>query len=297
MPTSEPRYELSPKESALAQTIISELQDWPDKILNSHKAAGHPIHKLVFVADLGFTVNNPGIEPVVSKVLEHRSAQGPLQVLMNINPNYGGTGEDQWAWALCDAPLLLYALVRFGLKDEPVVIKGIDHLVELQRKNGWPCAVSPEMGKFRGPGRKDDPCPYANLIMLQLLSVLSDRFNSPEAQLGAETALTLWENRTSQHPYMFYAGTDFCKLKAPLGWYDIVHVLDVLSRFPYLRDDPRLLDMWQIIQKKPITDDGYIPESIYQAWKDWDFGQKKTPSAYLTHVIRRIEKQLQNQTT
>jgi hypothetical protein len=30
------------------------------------------------------------------------------------------------------------------------------------------------------------------------------------------------------------------------------------------------------------TDERFIPESIWTAWKDWDFGQKKIPSRGLT---------------
>ncbi len=42
---------------------------------------------------------------------------------------------------------------------------------------------------------------------------------------------------------MFFMGTDFSKLKAPLVWYDLLHVLDVLSNYPNYRNDPRLLSM------------------------------------------------------
>ena len=55
--------------------------------------------------------------------------------------------------------------------------------------------------------------------------------------------LRLWEESTTQHPYMFFMGTDFRKLKVPLVWYDLLHVLDVLSSFPWLKKDGRLLDM------------------------------------------------------
>ncbi|NTW90442.1 MAG: hypothetical protein HGA35_00625 [Erysipelotrichaceae bacterium] len=48
--------------------------------------------------------------------------------------------------------------------------KAVTALMELVRENGWPCAVSKELGKFRGPGRKEDPCPFANLAMLKALS-------------------------------------------------------------------------------------------------------------------------------
>jgi hypothetical protein len=150
---------------------------------------------------------------------------------MNISPSYGGTGVDQWAWALCDAPLLLYALIQFGLGDDPRVHHALEHLAGLVRENGWPCAVSGELGKFRGPGRREDPCPFANLAMLKALA-LTAWHESEACESAVEAQLALWKKRRERHPYMFYMGTDFTKLKAPLVWYDLLHVLDVLSRFP-----------------------------------------------------------------
>ncbi len=115
----------------------------------------------------------------------------------------------------------------------------VRHLVALMRANGWPCAVSKELGRFRGPGRKEDPCPFANLAMLKMLSEIEDLRDSPACRFGVETLLGLWSESASQHPYMFYMGTDFRKLKVPFVWYDLMHVLDVLSRFPWVRGDAR----------------------------------------------------------
>ncbi len=120
-------------------------------------------------------------------ILENHSAEGPFQLTVNIPTHFGGTGQDQGAWALCDAPLLVYALAKFGLKDEPAVHAAVDHLVGLIRDNGWPCAVSKELGKFRGPGRKEDPCPFANLAMLKALSEIEELRDSPASHVGAET--------------------------------------------------------------------------------------------------------------
>jgi hypothetical protein len=104
---------------------------------------------------------------------------------MNIPAQYGGTGQEQRAWALCDAPLTVYALVKFGLGNRAAVKAAVDYLAGLLRDNGWPCAVSKELGKFRGPGRKDDPCPFANLAMLKALSEIDEWRDAP-ASMGAE---------------------------------------------------------------------------------------------------------------
>ncbi len=189
---------------------------------------------------------------------------------------------------LCDSPLTLYALVKFDLQDDSRIQTATEYLSGLVRENGWPCVVSKKVGSFRGPGKKGDPCPYANLVMLKVLAEFDEWQDSEAARQGVEAALTLWEERRERHPYLFYMGTDFSKLKAPLIWYDILHVTDVLTRFPWARSDKRLLEMVEVIQTKADTDGRYTPESIWMAWKGWDFGQKKEPSPWLTFLVWRM---------
>lgn len=168
----------------------------------------------------------------------------------------------------------------------------MNHLVELVRENGWPCAVSDELGKFRGPGRKDDPCPFANLGMLKMLAQFEQWKTKKEVHIGVECILDLWKRSNEVHPYMFYMGTDFRKIKAPYVWYDILHVLDILSQFDWLRNDPRLLEMVALIKSKANNEGKFIPESTWREWKDWDFGQKKEPSRWLTFLVMRILKRI-----
>jgi hypothetical protein len=270
------------------RNLVDELSGLPGTAISSHKSAGQPFHKLTFIADLGLTASDPGMEGIIRRILEHQSAEGPFQLPTNIPVHFGGTGQDQWAWALCDAPLIVYALAKFGLQDDPAVKSAINHLAGLVRDNGWPCAVSKELGKFRGPGRKGDPCPFANLAMLKALSVIKEWRNSPECHTGADTLLSLWSESSTQHPYIFYMGTDFRKLKVPFVWYDLLHVLDVLSRFEWLREDPRLIDMLGILKSKADEQGRFTLESVWTAWKDWEFGQKKQPSRWLTLTAWRI---------
>ncbi len=270
------------------QKLLSELGEWPGKVIASHKSASQPFHKLTFIADLGLNVNDPGVEKIVARILAQQSDEGPFQLPMNVAKHYGGTGEDQWAWALCDAPLSVYALAKFGLEDDPAVKTAVEFLVGLLRDNGWPCAVSKELGNFRGPGRKDDPCPFANLAMLKVLSEIEAFHDSPATHIGVETLLNLWSESETRHPYIFYMGTDFRKLKVPFVWYDLMHVLDILSRFHWLRDDKRLLDMLEILIGKADPQGCFTLESVWTAWKDWEFGQKKTPSRWLTLMAWRI---------
>ena len=92
--------------------LVDELSNWPGTVISSHKSAGQPFHKLTFIADLGLRAGDPGMDAIIDRILAHQSAQGPFALPMNIGTAHGGSGQDQWAWALCDAPLILYALLK-----------------------------------------------------------------------------------------------------------------------------------------------------------------------------------------
>ena len=271
-------------------SLIDELAEWPGVALKSHKKAGHLLHKLGFLADIGLRADHPGIEKVVRRISELRSAEGVYQILMNISPHYGGKGEDELVWMLCDAPLVTYAMAKFGLKNEQEVLDSLEHLTGLQKENGWPCAVTPDLGKFKGPGSRKAPCPYANLLMLKLLTQFPDKYDSPEVKTGVETLLSLWDLRKETKPFLFAMGTDFAKLKAPQVWYDVLHVTDVLTQFPWAIQDGRLQQMLDILRNKADEEGKYTAESMWMDWKKWEFGQKKAPSKWITLTALRILK-------
>ena len=270
------------------RALVAGLRGWPGAVVASHKSASQPFHRLTFLADLGLRVGDDGVSDIVAAVVREQAGDGPFRLPMNIPAHFGGTGADTWAWALCDAPLSVYALAAMGLRDDPAVRRAADHLVSLVRGNGWPCAVSKELGSFRGPGRKDDPCPFATLAMLKAVSRFDDLRDGDAARAGAEALLALWQDSRSRHPYQFYMGTDFRKLKAPFVWYDLLHVLDVLSRFPWLAGDARLDDMLAVLRDKADDEGRFTPESVWMPWKEWEFGQKKAPSRWVTLLAWRV---------
>jgi hypothetical protein len=285
----------------LVRGLVDELARWPGQVLSSHKSAGQLFHKLAFVGDLGLRASDAGVDTVVQRVMAHQSAEGPFQLPMNIGVAYGGTGQDIGAWALCDAPVIVYGLLMLGMDQDPSgtpapsryerglgVQRAVDYLAGLVRDNGWPCVVSKELGRWRGPGRKDDPCPYATLVMLKLLARVPRWRDSHAAQVGAASLLDLWEHSRERHPYVFYMGTDFRRLKAPFIWYDMLHVAEVLTQFTWLHGDPRLREMLHLLASKADAAGRYTPESVWKAWEAWDFGQKKQPSPWLTLLARRI---------
>jgi len=287
---------LAARQSMLAdpqvKSLVDEVTEWPGAALKRHNDAGHLLHKLAFLADLGFKASDPAMEPVVENIFARQSGEGAFQIIVNIPTHFGGNGEDDWQWMLCDAPLTLYALLKFGLGTDERVQTASNHIGSLARENGWPCAASKELGKFRGPGRKDDPCPYANLVSLKALAQSEKWRDSEACKTGAETILSLWEQRKARKPYLFGMGTDFAKLKAPLIWYGILHALDVLSQFSWLWGDPRLLEMAALVKAKADGQGRFIPESVWTAWKGWEFAQKKEPSRWITLIANRAFQRL-----
>jgi len=270
------------------QAYLNDISDFHSMLVSNHKNPELPIRKLIFLLDIGFDTDIPEMENAISQLMRHKDKNGIYQSLTNIPKHFGGTGTDIFGWCLCDAPLLLMALLKAKVDYRQHIKQGVDFLVALNQPQGFPCSVSEELGKFRGPGRKDDPCPYATLVMLNLLSDIDEYKNSDIAVNGVKRILDLWENSLERHPYMFYMGTDFRKLKAPAMWYDIVSVADCLGKYEYAKSDKRFLEMVGMIKAKQDENGLFTPESIYTKCKGWDFGQKKTISPYLSYLCIRL---------
>lgn len=277
-----------PQVQALTETINS----WPGYPLKRHNDAKHPLYAFSTLADFGLDLNDPGMESAAASLMTHQSEDGPYQVVVNIPKAFGGSGEDQWTWILCDSPTLLYSLLAFGLGDDPRVKKAVDYLAGLVEDNGYRCKADPILGKFKGPGRREHPCPIANVYALKALSLVPQHLDCPASRNATEALLHHWEIQGQQKYFLFGIGTDFRKIKYPFVWYDILHVLDVLSRFPFVHKDPRFLEMLDTLTSQADDNSLYTASSMYMAWKGWSFANKKEPSPWLTFLVNRINSRL-----
>ena len=268
------------------QGLLGELRAWPGRPLASHRSAEQLFHKLALAADLGLRRGDQGADEVSAQVMGSVSAEGPFGLPMRIEADHGGSGAEVLAWALCDAPVILRAFLVMGWGGDPRIERAIDYLASLTLERGYPCAVSASLGAWRGPGRRGDPCPYATLVMLELLLEAGGR--TALVLSASECLLRLWERSHEEHPYIFWMGNDFRKLKAPLIWYDLLHVLEALSKVKTLRGDPRFESMLDVLEAKRGGDGGFTPESVYRCWNAEDFGQKKRPSGYVTALAQGI---------
>ncbi len=273
------------------QAYLDDLNDFHRILITNHKNPDLPIHKLHFLLDMGFDDSIPQINAAFEQIKAHKDENGVYQSLTNIPKHYGGTGTDTFGWCLCDAPLLLSALIKGGCDYKTEIEPGVNYLVTLARENGFSCAASKEFGKFRGPGSKNELCPNATLQMLRLFSLIPELYDHSAVHGCIQGLLQLWTDSKTRHPYQFYMGTDFRKLKAPMIWYDIVSVTDCLSRFEQAKRDDRFQEMLALIRQKQDENGHFTPESIFLKYKGWDFGQKKKPSAYLTYLCTNILEQ------
>ena len=132
------------------------------------------------------------------------------------------------------------------------------------------------------------------MYALKALSIAPEYLDSPATRAGSEVLLDHWEHRGEYKLYLFGIGTDFRKLKYPYVWYDILHVTEVLSRFPFLREDHRLKEMVSVITLQADEEGRYTADSMYRAWKGWSFADKKNPSPWLTFLVLRILMRLQD---
>jgi hypothetical protein len=275
------------------QQLLADVADYHGMLVSGHKNAALPIHKLLFLLDLGLDVTVVEIKHAIAEILAHKDRNGVYQSKVIVPKQYGGNNEAAFVWSLCDAPLLLMALCKAGVDYPAHIEQGVKYLLSFKNENGFPCVSSSELGKWRGPGKKEDCCPYATLIMLKLMNEIPSYKTNP---LRIETALNLldlWGNSMQTHPYMFFMGNDFRKLKAPSLWYDIVSVSDALCNVEAVRDDPRFVEMIAILNDKRNSEGLFTPESVYLKFNAWDFGQKNVPSPYLTYLIRRMIQRIQ----
>jgi hypothetical protein len=281
--------------------LMTGAATWVERPIKRHNDASHPLAMLTMLVDFGIRAGDAGMGAILQGILARQSLEGAYRSLVSIPQAYGGSGADQWAWVLCDAPVMLY-VVSSLLRDVPSrpdtaasLERAAQHLLHLMQENGWRCVCASELGRFRGPGRKDDPCPIANLYALKALAALGDRMEESiehEVRVGAEVLLSHWEHQAERKMYMFGIGSDYRKLKYPFVWYDILHVVDVLSRFSFVHADPRYRAMVATITAQTDGQGRYTAGSMYQAWKGWSFADKKAASPWLTFLVWGILKRL-----
>ena len=118
------------------QAYLNDISDFHSMLVSNHKNPELPIRKLIFLLDIGFDTDVPEIENAIGQLMSHKDKNGIYQSLTNIPKHFGGTGTDIFGWCLCDAPLLLMALLKANVDYQQHIKQGVDFLVALYQPQG-----------------------------------------------------------------------------------------------------------------------------------------------------------------
>ena len=267
------------------QVVINRLKDPSVGIssLKSGKAAysstGNTFWDLFFLSDIGLSVEDIHIQDEVKNIFGLQQEDGTFILQDGTKSGY-----------FCIPTIILSSLVKMGCDNDPHILRFIEKIFETQRLDGgWHCALNRATGKKL---QDSESCPMDNLNVLMLLSQYDAYRNDTRLNGAIDLLLTHWKKRMEPwRPYGFGIGNDFLKLKYPAVKYGILRVLDVLSLYPYAIKSTEFNEMFEFVMKK-ITDGRFFAESVSRSYSEFDFGQKKIPSRWITFLIYRIQKRM-----
>ena len=111
---------------ARIEKYLNDITDFHSILVRNHKNPDLPIHKLIFLLNIVLDTDIPPIQSAVNEIMAHKDENGIYQYLTNIPKHFGGSGKDMFSRCICDAPLLLYALLKGGIDYKQHVKQGVD---------------------------------------------------------------------------------------------------------------------------------------------------------------------------
>ena len=231
--------------------------------------SGKAYWDLFFLADIGLSVSDLGLENEAEEIFRFQSPDGSFTIPPNVRDNY-----------FCMSSILLSSLAEMGFRDDPRMEKYV-RLVFSSRgfDGGWHCYDDLEI----------ESCPMANLNALMLLGQYETYGQSPALKSAIDLLLEHWRVRANLHG--FGVGRRFMSLQYPAVKYGILRVLDVLSLFPRAVASPDFESMLDYVHNKAV-DGRYFAESFDSAYAGLDFAQDAAPSRWITFIVNRIDKRI-----
>ena len=228
---------------------------------------------LFFLADVGLTINDLGFDKEVEDIFHFQGRNGTFVIPPNVQDNY-----------YCMSAILIAPLARMDCRDDPRIATYIRDIISSQMSGGgWDCYGDFGMSSM-------ESCPMDDLNILMLLGQYEQYKENPKLNGAIDLLLEHWEART--HLYGFGIGKRFRSLQYPAVKYGILRVLDVLSLFPYAVNSRSFQSMLDFVHHKAVNG-RYFAESTDKSYAMFDFGQKEEPSRWLTFLIGRIDKRVE----
>jgi hypothetical protein len=227
---------------------------------------------LFFLADVGLTVADLGLEAEAEEIFGFQQRNGAFVIPPNVQDNY-----------YCMSAILISSLAKMGYRDDSRVKAYIRNAMNSQMSGGgWDC-----YGDYGMPDT--DSCPMDDLNLLMLLGQYESYRESHRLNGAIDLLLRHWEERP--HLYGFGVGKRFKSLQYPAVKYGVLRVIDVLSLFPYAVNSRSFQSMLDFIKSKAVGG-RYRAETADEAYAGFDFAQTVEPSRWLTFLINRVEKRV-----
>lgn len=264
------------------RSLLEAVAEWPQPV--QMKKAYDPsdtLWKIQTLADFGLERSVPEIASLSEKMLDAQAENGGF-----LQGGFAHTKSWNNRPYACVTHILTYALVCFGYLDDERLAKAVDYLQAWQRLDGgW----HPNEKLLPGQSQQDDPsCPFGTVNTLRALSVLPELREGEAAHRAVMHVLGLWERRDEPYrPVGFGIGSTFRKLQYPFVQYQLLKTVDTLSNFSFAKADKRMHEMVKIIVEKQNEDGFWLAEGINKPWAEFDFGQKKQPSGWITFLALR----------
>ena len=262
--------------------LIDALETWPPvKPLSKAYDPKDSIWKLNTLADFGLRRDDPRIAAIAQRVFAAQPEDGGF-----LHGGFDHTRSWHTRPYMCIAHVMTYALLRFGYLDDPRLLKAYDQLQAWQRLDGgW------HPNKLNLPGNEHEAepsCPFGTVNVLRAMTAHPDLREGKAAARAAEFLLDCWARRAEPYrPVGFGMGTTWDKVQYPFVQYQLLKTVDTLAHVPVARNDVRFQEMLERLKRKRGADGKWTAESINKPWADYDFGQKKQPSAWITFLALR----------
>lgn len=263
---------------------VDDLNHYFPNIAKSHTDAKLSHYKLRMLSDFGLKKQD-GLEPIIDAVKERRD--GNLFAIRQHLPLKDADISSEWNALPCDSPLLTYTLRKLGDRDSL-----LDTQTEILKEawsseKGWFCHLPFVNGQFK---KEQMGCPMAGLAALEVFSLDETLKESVFAQNAFRTLVYHYE--LGRSIYYFGRGKRFFTFKFPFVWYNALYMADVLSRFEFAKKHEVMNQLAGWIESGRPDDGKYRATSVYQEYRDWDFGNKKDASPWITFLCCRILKRL-----
>ncbi len=245
----------------------------------SCEQAANAYWDLFFLADIGLTTNDLKLKQEMEEIFDLQSPDGTFITEAVMEPDY-----------FCVSAILLSSVAKMGYLDDPRLLKYIQVMLDSQSLDGgWHCGQDYTVGHAL---QNRTSCPMDNLNVLMVLGQYEEYRKDLKMNGAIDLLLKHWEKKGEKWRVDgFGIGRSFRSLQYPAVKYGILRVLDVLSLFPCTIESPSFLSMLDSVHQK-MSNGKYFAEPSVASYAEFDFGQNKEPSRWITFLVNRIEKRV-----